>query len=81
MIPETKEHDYGDQFEDKKVAPIVPATEQISQEASNVAAQKAFENATGAPHIPVKTGTTCVLMKNPPLHIKDAGDFEPLYPP
>jgi hypothetical protein len=29
----------------------------------------------------VKTGTNCVLMKNPPVFIKDVGDFEPLYPP
>ena len=26
-------------------------------------------------------GTTCTLLKNPPVHLKDAGDFEPLYPP
>lgn len=39
-------------------------------------------NAEGSQtHIPVKTGTTSVLMRNPPNHIKNAGDFEPLYPP
>ena len=27
------------------------------------------------------SGTTCTLIKTPPHHIKDAGDFEPLYPP
>ena len=32
-------------------------------------------------HIQVKTGTVHTLMKNPPVHIKDASDFEPLYPP
>ena len=32
-------------------------------------------------HITVKTGTVHTLMRNPPVHIKDAGDFEPLYPP
>ena len=26
-------------------------------------------------------GTNAVLMRNPPYHIKDASDFEPLYPP
>ena len=26
-------------------------------------------------------GTTSLLMRNPPNHIKNAGDFEPLYPP
>lgn len=26
-------------------------------------------------------GTTFVLMKNPPCHINNAGEFEPLYPP
>ena len=32
----------------------------------------------------VKTGTSTVLMKNPPFHLKDSTamiDFEPLYPP
>lgn len=31
--------------------------------------------------IPVKTGTTIKHIKNPPYHIKDSLDFEPLYPP
>ena len=31
--------------------------------------------------IPVKTGTTVKHMKNPPYHIKESFDFEPLYPP
>jgi len=31
--------------------------------------------------INVKTGTTVKLMKNPPFHVKDSFDFEPLYPP
>lgn len=26
-------------------------------------------------------GTTTVLTRNPPYHLKDAVDFEPLYPP
>lgn len=34
-----------------------------------------------AAHIQVKTGTTVKLMKNPPYHIKDSFDFEPMYPP
>lgn len=29
----------------------------------------------------IKTGTNVVLLKNPPVFIKDAGEFEPLYPP
>lgn len=29
----------------------------------------------------IKTGTNVVLMKNPPQFIKDAGEYEPLYPP
>lgn len=32
-------------------------------------------------YIPLKTGTSCMMMKNPPYHIKDAEDFEPLYTP
>lgn len=32
-------------------------------------------------HIPVKTGTVHTLMKNPPIHSKEASEFEPLYPP
>lgn len=32
-------------------------------------------------YIPLKTGTSCLMMKNPPYHIKDAEDFEPLYTP
>lgn len=32
-------------------------------------------------HIPVKTGTVHTLMKNPPLHLKEAAEYEPLYPP
>lgn len=32
-------------------------------------------------HIDVKTGTTVKHMKNPPFHIKESFDFEPLYPP
>ena len=31
--------------------------------------------------IPVKTGTTVKHMKNPPYHVKESFDFEPLYPP
>ena len=31
--------------------------------------------------ITVKTGTTVKHMKNPPYHIKESFDFEPLYPP
>lgn len=31
--------------------------------------------------IPVKTGTTVKHMKNPPYHVKDSFDFEPLFPP
>ena len=31
--------------------------------------------------IPVKTGTTVKHIKNPPYHIKESFDFEPLYPP
>jgi hypothetical protein len=31
--------------------------------------------------ITVKTGTTVKHMKNPPYHIKDSFDFEPMYPP
>lgn len=31
--------------------------------------------------IQVKTGTTVKHMKNPPYHLKDSYDFEPLYPP
>ena len=27
------------------------------------------------------SGTNAVLMRNPPYHIKDASDFEPLFPP
>lgn len=29
--------------------------------------------------IPVKTGTTVKHMKNPPYHIKESFDFEPMY--
>jgi len=32
-------------------------------------------------YIPLKTGTSGLMMKNPPYHIKDAEDFEPLYTP
>ena len=32
-------------------------------------------------YIPVKSGTTCPMMQNPPFHIKDAEDFDPLYVP
>lgn len=32
-------------------------------------------------YIPIKSGTTCPMMRNPPYHIKDAEDFEPLYVP
>jgi hypothetical protein len=32
-------------------------------------------------YIPIKTGTTVKLMKNPPYHLKTSFDFEPLYPP
>ena len=32
-------------------------------------------------YIQVKTGTSCLMMKNPPHHIKDAEEFEPLYTP
>ena len=32
-------------------------------------------------YIPVKTGTSCLMMKNPPHHIKDTEEFEPLYTP
>jgi len=31
--------------------------------------------------IPVKTGTTVKHTKNPPYHLKESFDFEPLYPP
>jgi cytosolic carboxypeptidase protein 2/3 len=31
--------------------------------------------------IPVKTGTTVKHMKNPPYHIKESFDFEPMYQP
>jgi hypothetical protein len=31
-------------------------------------------------YIPVKTGTTVKHMKNPPFHIKNSFDFEPLFP-
>ena len=31
--------------------------------------------------ITVKTGRTVKHMKNPPYHIKESFDFEPLYPP
>ena len=31
--------------------------------------------------INVKTGTTVKHMKNPPFHIKDSYNFEPMYPP
>ena len=27
------------------------------------------------------SGTSAVFMKTPPYHLKDAVDFEPLYPP
>lgn len=32
-------------------------------------------------YIQVKTGTSCLMLKNPPYHIKDAEEFEPLYTP
>ena len=32
-------------------------------------------------YIPVKTGTTVKHIKNPPYHLKESFDFEPLYPP
>lgn len=32
-------------------------------------------------HVPVKTGTVHTLLKNPPIHLKEASEFEPLYPP
>ena len=32
-------------------------------------------------YIPVKTGTTVKHIKNPPFHLKESFDFEPLYPP
>ena len=32
-------------------------------------------------YVPVKTGTVHTLMKNPPIHIKEASEYEPLYPP
>ena len=31
--------------------------------------------------ITVKTGTTVKHMKNPPYHLKESFDFEPLFPP
>ena len=31
--------------------------------------------------IPVKTGTTVKHIKNPPYHIKESYDFEPLFAP
>lgn len=34
-----------------------------------------------SPAIPVKTGTSCPMMKVPPYHIKEAEEFEPLYTP
>ena len=34
-----------------------------------------------APFEILNSGTNSILMKNPPNHIKNAGDFEPLYPP
>jgi hypothetical protein len=36
---------------------------------------------SGEMKIEVKTGTTAKLMKNPPFHLKESFDFEPLYPP
>ena len=31
--------------------------------------------------VTVQSGVTQPMMKNPPFHIKDAGEFEPLYTP
>jgi len=43
-----------------------------------------MQMAGGDYQIQVKTGTSTVLIKNPPFHLKDSTamiDFEPLYPP
>jgi hypothetical protein len=66
--------DYGDDLEDNKGAK--PSAMQADSPSK-------LPNAHlhAAHHIQVKTGTVHTLMRNPPVHIKDASDFEPLYPP
>lgn len=70
------EDDPNEQMEEVKEEDLA-----VDETKPNLATYQGSRKDPSSAFIEVKTGISHPMMKNPPFHIKDAEEFEPLYTP